>query len=141
MLVQVSMEHNLEEPSPSNQEDVPHNNKDDDENDDHFVDNDQDDDVDDDDDDTNADVAVLSLNLTRLDLSVFSIDTGRHRGLYGSGIAGGLWWLGCGGWGGGLVCGGGCGFWGRKGWAAPLVLNSFRSRSLANQTHDHRDWG
>jgi hypothetical protein len=24
---------------------------------------------------------------------------------------------------------------------APLVLNSFRSRSLANQTHDHRDWG
>ena len=24
---------------------------------------------------------------------------------------------------------------------APLVLNSYRSRSLANQTHDHRDWG
>jgi hypothetical protein len=23
----------------------------------------------------------------------------------------------------------------------PLVLNSFRSRSLANQIHDHRDWG
>jgi hypothetical protein len=23
---------------------------------------------------------------------------------------------------------------------APLVLNSFRNRSLANQTHDHRDW-
>ena len=23
----------------------------------------------------------------------------------------------------------------------PLVLNSFRSFSLANQTHDHRDWG
>jgi hypothetical protein len=22
---------------------------------------------------------------------------------------------------------------------APLVLNSFRSRSLANQTHNHRD--
>ena len=24
---------------------------------------------------------------------------------------------------------------------APLVLNSFRSRSLANETHDHRDRG
>ena len=24
---------------------------------------------------------------------------------------------------------------------SPRVLNSFRSRSLANQTHDHRDWG
>ncbi len=24
---------------------------------------------------------------------------------------------------------------------APLALKSFRSRSLANQAHDHRDWG
>ena len=57
------MEHNLEEPSLGNREDVPHNSKDDDENDDHFVDDDHDDDVDDDDDDEHTDIAVLSLNL------------------------------------------------------------------------------
>ena len=55
MLVRVSKEHDLEEPSPGNQEDVPDDNKEDDEIDDHFVDDDQDDDVDDDDDDATAD--------------------------------------------------------------------------------------
>jgi hypothetical protein len=28
-----------------------------------------------------------------------------------------------------------------KAQTAPLVLNSYRSRSRANQIHDNRDWG
>ena len=56
MVVRVSKDHNLEEPSRGNQEDVLEDHNDDDENDDHFVDDDEDDDVDDDvdDDDDNA---------------------------------------------------------------------------------------